>query len=38
MAASGRGLHLLTKLAGDWGVDITGDGKTVWAELSRRGA
>jgi anti-sigma regulatory factor (Ser/Thr protein kinase) len=36
MAGSGRGLRLVAELAGDWGVDATGEGKTVWAELLRR--
>jgi anti-sigma regulatory factor (Ser/Thr protein kinase) len=33
MAASGRGLRLVTAVAKDWGADLTTDGKTVWAEL-----
>jgi anti-sigma regulatory factor (Ser/Thr protein kinase) len=33
MAVSGRGLRLVAALSTDWGVDVTGDGKTVWAEL-----
>ncbi len=32
-ATSGRGLALISALAGAWGIDHTGDGKTVWAEL-----
>jgi anti-sigma regulatory factor (Ser/Thr protein kinase) len=34
LAPSGRGLKLVSELAGDWGVEAGGDGKTVWAELS----
>jgi anti-sigma regulatory factor (Ser/Thr protein kinase) len=33
MALSGRGLRLVEAIAADWGVDITPDGKVVWAEL-----
>jgi anti-sigma regulatory factor (Ser/Thr protein kinase) len=33
MAASGRGLRLIDAIATRWGVDMTGDGKIVWAEL-----
>jgi anti-sigma regulatory factor (Ser/Thr protein kinase) len=33
MALSGRGLHLVAALSADWGVEVTADGKTVWAEL-----
>lgn len=32
-ATSGRGLLLLQALAASWGVDGTGDGKTIWFEL-----
>ena len=32
-AASGRGIRLVAALSADWGVDVTADGKTVWAEL-----
>jgi anti-sigma regulatory factor (Ser/Thr protein kinase) len=32
-APSGRGLHLVAALSADWGVEVTADGKTVWAEL-----
>ena len=35
LAMSGRGLRLVSRLAADWGTDAGGDGKTVWAELSR---
>ncbi|MFC5728644.1 MULTISPECIES: ATP-binding protein [Nocardioides] len=38
MAGTGRGLQLLETLADQWGVDLTGDGKTVWFELSPPGA
>jgi anti-sigma regulatory factor (Ser/Thr protein kinase) len=30
---SGNGLRLVAALAADWGVELTADGKTVWAEL-----
>jgi histidine kinase-like protein len=33
-AVSGRGLHLVSMLARDWGVETSPDGKTVWAELA----
>lgn len=33
MAATGRGLRLVTAIAKDWGAELTTDGKTVWAEL-----
>ncbi len=33
MAASGRGLRLVSVLAPRWGVEMAADGKTVWAEL-----
>jgi anti-sigma regulatory factor (Ser/Thr protein kinase) len=33
LGTSGRGLRLLAAIADDWGVEITTDGKTVWAEL-----
>ena len=32
-ATSGRGLAIVDSLSHRWGVDKTGDGKTVWAEL-----
>jgi anti-sigma regulatory factor (Ser/Thr protein kinase) len=32
-AQSGRGLQLVAALSASWGVDVTADGKTVWAEL-----
>lgn len=32
-ATTGRGLLMVEALAGRWGVDGTGDGKTVWFEL-----
>jgi anti-sigma regulatory factor (Ser/Thr protein kinase) len=34
-ATSGRGLRLVAALSANWGVDVTADGKTVWAELKR---
>ncbi|KMS72412.1 hypothetical protein ACM01_22945 [Streptomyces viridochromogenes] len=30
----GRGLHLLTALAADWGTVLTAAGKAVWCEIS----
>lgn len=33
LAASGRGLLLVAALCADWGVVVTTDGKTVWADL-----
>jgi anti-sigma regulatory factor (Ser/Thr protein kinase) len=33
LASSGRGLQLVAAIAVDWGVELTADGKTVWAEL-----
>ena len=33
-ATTGRGLALLTSLAGAWGSEADGDGKWVWCELS----
>ncbi|MFK0288997.1 SpoIIE family protein phosphatase [Streptomyces sp. NPDC090442] len=33
LASSGRGLVLLELLAGEWGVDPRGDGKSTWFEL-----
>ncbi|MFE5819290.1 ATP-binding protein [Streptomyces sp. NPDC056479] len=30
----GRGLHLLTALAADWGTVLTATGKAVWCEIS----
>ncbi len=35
MAQSGRGLGLVAALSRRWGVDLTRDGKVVWAELRR---
>jgi len=32
-ALSGRGLHVIAGIAHQWGVEATGDGKAVWAEL-----
>jgi anti-sigma regulatory factor (Ser/Thr protein kinase) len=32
--SSGRGIRLVAALSADWGVDVTADGKTVWAELA----
>lgn len=34
-APSGRGMQLVATLATRWGVDLTSDGKVVWAELGR---
>jgi hypothetical protein len=33
LASSGRGLVLMELLAGAWGVDPRGDGKSIWFEL-----
>ena len=33
-ATTGRGLDLVSKLAESWGVDVTGAGKVVWAQLA----
>jgi hypothetical protein len=33
LAVSGRGLQLVEALSSDWGVDVTPEGKTVWADL-----
>ncbi len=33
LASSGRGLVLMDLLAGAWGVDPRGDGKSIWFEL-----
>jgi anti-sigma regulatory factor (Ser/Thr protein kinase) len=30
---SGHGIRLVDALSADWGVELTADGKTVWAEL-----
>jgi anti-sigma regulatory factor (Ser/Thr protein kinase) len=34
-SSSGRGMHLISAIARRWGVEVTPDGKTVWAELRR---
>jgi anti-sigma regulatory factor (Ser/Thr protein kinase) len=31
---SGHGMHLIGALSRRWGVEVTPDGKTVWAELA----
>lgn len=36
-ATSGRGMHLVDALAAAWGVEPTGSGKTVWAEITTEG-
>jgi len=33
LATSGRGLQLVERLADAWGVEQTGDGKSVWARI-----
>ncbi|GAA2581252.1 ATP-binding SpoIIE family protein phosphatase [Streptomyces tubercidicus] len=38
LASSGRGLMLLELLAGAWGVDPRGDGKSTWFELYEEAA
>ncbi len=32
---SGRGMHLIDKIARRWGVDVDEAGKTVWAQIGR---
>lgn len=32
-ATSGRGLAVVSSVAGSWGMELEGDGKVVWAEL-----
>lgn len=32
-STTGRGLRIVTEVSCDWGVDLSGGGKTVWAEL-----
>ena len=32
--SSGRGMRLVGAIADDWGSDIAGEGKTVWADLA----
>jgi serine phosphatase RsbU (regulator of sigma subunit)/anti-sigma regulatory factor (Ser/Thr protein kinase)/PAS domain-containing protein len=36
LASSGRGLLLMEVLADRWGVDPSGDGKTIWFELDEQ--
>jgi hypothetical protein len=31
----GHGLHIVDAVSDSWGVDLTSDGKTVWAEFDR---
>jgi hypothetical protein len=31
--SGGRGLRLVADITSEWGVEATGAGKTVWAEL-----
>jgi anti-sigma regulatory factor (Ser/Thr protein kinase) len=33
-AERGRGLHLLDRMAGSWGVDSGPEGKTIWFEVA----
>jgi anti-sigma regulatory factor (Ser/Thr protein kinase) len=33
VSPTGRGLHLLDRLASSWGIEMTEDGKTVWFEI-----
>jgi anti-sigma regulatory factor (Ser/Thr protein kinase) len=35
-ALSGRGLQIISELAGDWGSELVPGGKIVWAELPLR--
>jgi anti-sigma regulatory factor (Ser/Thr protein kinase) len=37
-ATTGRGLVLIEALSSAWGVEVDGDGKTVWFELSEEDA
>lgn len=37
LALTGRGLHIVDRLADRWGVDVDDDGKTVWFEISLEG-
>src|SRR5262245_35744080 len=30
---TGRGLHMVGRMAARWGIEPTDDGKTVWAEI-----
>ena len=32
---TGRGVYLVSAISRRWGVEVTGDGKAVWAELGR---
>ncbi|MEO7371135.1 MAG: ATP-binding protein [Ilumatobacteraceae bacterium] len=34
LSPTGRGLNLLDSLTSSWGVEVTGNGKTVWFEIS----
>jgi hypothetical protein len=34
LSPTGRGLVLLDHLTSAWGVDVTGEGKTVWFEIA----
>ncbi len=34
-SVTGRGLHLVERLSARWGVDVDGEGKTVWFEVDR---
>jgi anti-sigma regulatory factor (Ser/Thr protein kinase) len=33
-AERGRGLHLLDRMAGSWGVESSPEGKTIWFEVA----
>jgi anti-sigma regulatory factor (Ser/Thr protein kinase) len=37
LSENGRGLLLVERLAHEWGCEMVGDGKVVWADLARRG-
>jgi anti-sigma regulatory factor (Ser/Thr protein kinase) len=37
LGTSGRGLRLIGALAADWGVELSSDGKTIWADLHADG-
>lgn len=38
LSSTGRGLLIVSAIARDWGVEETGAGKRVWAEIPRPGA
>ena len=36
-ASRGRGLVLVDRLGASWGIEVSGNGKTVWCELTLEG-